>query len=229
MYNKLSEYYDALLKDDEAVSWWIDFFKAHHYGSTILELASGTGEITLKLAEEFIVDATDLSEDMLDKIKQKDTENCIENIYPLNMLELSAKKTYDNIVCFCDSINYILSDEDLEKVIANVYEALNENGVFMFDMHTEDRLEEFEDPFIETGQLLNTDYQWSITSEERYIYHHFVFYEDPIVQEYHTQYVFKLETVLGLLEKYKFSLKIYTDFDQEGVAEGEKLFIVAKK
>lgn len=229
MYNKLSQYYDALLKDDEAAGWWFEFFKQHHYGKSVLELASGTGEITLLLAEQFDVDATDLSEDMLLKIKEKDTQNLIHNIYPLNMLELTNEKTYDNIVCFCDSINYLLSDEELEQVIERAYEALNEGGVFMFDMHTEDRLTEFEDPFIETGKLLDTDYQWTILSEERYIYHHFVFYEQPIVQEYHTQYVFDLKVVLSLLKKYNFAVTVYTDFDQPGVLDGEKIFIVAKK
>lgn len=229
MYHKLAEYYDALLKDDEAVSWWKDFFIKHHYKNTVLELASGTGEITLALAEDFTVDATDLSEEMLEKIKLKDHTQSINDIYQLNMLDLSADKTYDNIICFCDSINYLLSDEDFEVLIEKVSAALNDEGVFMFDMHTEDRLPEFQDPFIETGQLLNTDYQWTITSEDRYIYHHFVFYEDSIVQEYHTQYVFDLDFVKKVLEKYHFSYKIYTDFDQEGVHEGEKLFIVAKK
>ncbi len=229
MYHKLAHYYDALLKDEDAVQWWTDFFKKHHYGNSVLELASGTGEISMAIAQSFQLDATDLSEDMLNEIRLKDTDHLIHDIYKLDMLELSDDKKFDNIICFCDSINYILEESDLQKVFSKVYSALNEEGVFMFDMHTEDRLEEFKEPFMEVGNVLGTDFQWTITSEAPYIYHHFVFYEDSHVQEHHVQRVFTLETVIKHLEDLNFKLKLYTDFDQEGIHEGEKIFIVAQK
>lgn len=229
MYKRLAKYYDALLKDDEAVTWWKDFTDKHQAGSDILELAAGTGEITLKLAKDYKVVASDLSLEMLEQIKLKDIDNSIESIKQLNMLDLTEEAVYSNVVCYCDSINYIDNYSDLQLVFKNVYRALKTNGVFMFDMHTKDRLEEFKEPFIEVGQLHNVDYQWSITTEGEYIYHHFVFYEDDMIQEYHTQMVFDITKVLNMLEKIGFELKVYTDFDKEGLHVGEKIFIVGKK
>ncbi len=229
IYNNLAKYYDALLKDDEAVLMWTNFFDKHHYNETVLELGAGTGEITLELAKTYTVDATDLSNQMLDKIKEKDIDNNLNDIFYLDMNDFNVKEKYDNIICFCDSINYLETDEQLYALFNSVYASLNDNGVFMFDMHTNDRLEEFKEPFIETGQLLGTDYQWSITTDENKIYHHFVFYEDDMLQEYHTQTVFDSSLVLKQLQDIGFNVKVYTDFVNDGITEGEKLFIVGEK
>lgn len=230
IYNSLATYYDALLKDDGASKMWTDFFDKHHFNSSILELGCGTGEITLNLASKYTIDATDLSNEMLERLKDKDVDNQIANIFQLDMNDWKVDKTYDNIICFCDSINYLDNTDELYALFNNVYNSLNENGVFMFDMHTSERLSEFKEPFIEAGQLLGTDYQWSITTEEDKIYHHFVFYEeDGMLQEYHVQTVFEYDGVIKQLEKLGFKVSIYTDFTIEGISEGEKLFIVGEK
>ncbi len=229
MYKRLAKYYDALLKDDEAVSWWTDFTNRHQKGSSILELASGTGEISLKLAENYDLYATDLSQEMLEEIKIKDLDNKIKSIEKLDMLELSELNKYDNVICYCDSINYLDSYDKLEKVISNVYKSLKAGGVFLFDMHTPDRLVEFEEAYIEVGTLHGTDYQWTISKEDDFIYHHFVFYEDEMIQENHIQMVFDYNKVLKILNDTGFSVEVFTDFDTEGISEGEKYFIVANK
>lgn len=100
----------------------------------------------------------------------------------------------------------------------------------MFDMHSQDRLEEFKEMFIEEGYILNVPYQWTIISNENMIHQHFAFYqEDGIIQEQHVQYVFKPQEVIDELKKLNFKIKIYTDFDQEGIKTGEKIFFVGEK
>lgn len=230
MYSKLAKYYDALVKDDHAVDMWISFFKTHKKGNNILELASGTGEITLALAKNFDVDASDVSISMLKEIKKKDKSKLVKNYYQLDMRDFSLDKNYDNIICFCDSINYILDLKRLENMFKNVYAHLNKDGVFMFDMHSLDRLEEFEEEFIEAGQVLKTDYQWIIRKEKDLLLHHFAFYENSgLSQEYHTQKVYIPEKIIKILKDIGFSLKIYTDFVKEGIVKGEKIFIVGRK
>ena len=46
------------------------------------------------------------------------------------MLDLNENEKYDGITCYCDSLNYLQSYRELEKVFENVYKALKENGVF---------------------------------------------------------------------------------------------------
>ena len=41
------------------------------------------------------------------------------------------------ITCLYDSLNYLLTEEDLLKCFQNVHEALEDNGIFIFDMNTE--------------------------------------------------------------------------------------------
>ena len=227
MYNELAKYYDVLVKDDQATKMWVDFFNKHKHGKTVLELASGTGEITLALAKDYIVDASDLSESMLNVIKRKDVDNLVSSYSILDMVDFDTQKSYDNIICFCDSINYVLDLSDLEVMFKKAYTTLNKNGVFMFDMHTLDRLDEFSEDYIETGQILDTDYQWSIVKDEDYILQHFAFYEDDgIKQENHIQRVYNPDTIIKLMEETGFKVQVFTDFNIEGISVGEKIFIV---
>ena len=40
------------------------------------------------------------------------------------------------MVCVCDSLNYLLEEEDLAEVFSLVHNYLDQNGVFIFDMNT---------------------------------------------------------------------------------------------
>lgn len=225
IYESLANYYDALVKDDEATLKWCNFVEKNAKGKKVLELACGSGEISNELLKRgYDILATDISESMLSKLKQK---------YPyiktkqLDMNDFKLDDKFDTIICFCDSINYL---SDYRLMFRNVYDSLVTGGIFMFDMHSEDRLEEFKEMFIEEGYILNVPYQWTIISNENMIHQHFAFYqEDGIIQEQHVQYVFKPQEVIDELKKLNFKIKIYTDFDQEGIKTGEKIFFVGEK
>lgn len=225
IYESLANYYDALVKDDEATLKWCNFVEKNAKGKKVLELACGSGEISNELLKRgYDILATDISESMLSKLKQK---------YPyiktkqLDMNDFKLDDKFDTIICFCDSINYL---SDYRSMFRNVYDSLVTGGIFMFDMHSEDRLEEFKEMFIEEGYILNVPYQWTIISNENMIHQHFAFYqEDGIIQEQHVQYVFKPQEVIDELKKLNFKIKIYTDFDQEGIKTGEKIFFVGEK
>ena len=225
IYESLANYYDALVKDDEATLKWCNFVEKNAKGKKVLELACGSGEISNELLKRgYDILATDISESMLSKLKQK---------YPyiktkqLDMNDFKFDDKFDTIICLCDSINYL---SDYRLMFRNVYDSLVTGGIFMFDMHSQDRLEEFKEMFIEEGYILNVPYQWTIISNENMIHQHFAFYqEDGIIQEQHVQYVFKPQEVIDELKKLNFKIKIYTDFDQEGIKTGEKIFFVGEK
>lgn len=230
MYNTLAKYYDVLVKDDQATEMWVDFFNKHKKGRTILELASGTGEISLALAKDYQLDASDLSNEMLEMIKVKDNEHIINDYLSLDMSNFKVNKTYDNIICFCDSINYLLDINDLEKMFKLVHQHLNNDGVFMFDMHSLDRLDEFSEDYIETGSILDTDFQWTIVKDQDYLLHHFAFYEESgLKQEQHIQRVYDPNIVINTLEKVGFKVSVFTDFNQQGIQAGEKIFLIGEK
>ena len=117
-----------------------------------------------------------------------------------------------------------------KKIVENM-DALKENGMFLFDIHSLDRETEFAEEYIEEGFLDDVAYQWTIRHEDHYLYHSFTFY-DPmgnLEQEQHIQKVHNPLWVKEELEKLGFEVEMFTDFDLEGIQEGEKIFYVAKK
>ena len=98
-------------------------------------------------------------------------------------------------------------------------------------MHTEGRLVEFQDPFIEEGWIDTTAYQWVIESEGNLIIHHFHFYFEDKQEalETHIQHVFTLIDVMDILHEAGFVTEISSDFNEGIDPNAEKYFITATK
>lgn len=230
MYNVLAKFYDDLVKDDDATKAWVDLIQQYTCPSSLLELACGSAEITIALANlGYQIDASDLSEEMLIEAKQKDIEQKI-NFFQMDMCHINLDKTYEVILCLCDSINYLIKDKDVEHMISQVYDRLDINGIFIFDMHSMDRLTEFEEEFYEAGVIDKHEYSWSILSEDNYIYHNFCFYDEQarVKQEQHIQKVYTPSEIEEMLSPY-FTFEVKTDFIHNGITEGEKYFYICRK
>ena len=142
MYEALAAFYDALVKDGEATKRWVDFVNAHHKGKKLLEVACGSGEITLALAAAgYDVSALDLSRNMLRRAQDKAGSEHITWRHG-DMRDLSSWPLFDGILCFCDSLNYLLNKADVHTFFVQAYTHLHASGVLLFDMHSQDRLSE---------------------------------------------------------------------------------------
>lgn len=222
-YEYLSKYYDYLLGDEEAFSLWLNYIEEDDF-KTCLELASGSGVMAKLLKQKgYDVIASDISEEMAEAAKNNfDGEYLI-----LNMINFDIDKKFDLILCICDSLNYLYSEE-LLPMFKNVYEHLNPNGRFIFDMHHPKRIEEFKEEYIEEGQIdKDVFYQWTINSDEddNTINEHFTFYTpDGMIQEHHTQNIFDINEIYEKMLEAKFDTKIIKDF-----VEDEKILVVGKK
>ncbi|MEG0313963.1 MAG: class I SAM-dependent methyltransferase [Erysipelotrichaceae bacterium] len=231
MYQVLAKYYDILTDDQDAMKQWLNFVELHHNGGNILELACGSGTLAKLLADKhYKIEASDISKDMINIARDK-LKGTNVNIYEFNMINIQLDKNYDNIICFCDSINYLETNDDVKRMFKSVYEHLNDQGVFMFDIHSIDRLDEFKDEFFEEGLIGSNSYEWSITTMDDSLYHQFVFYnEDGIpTVENQIQRVYDIKFIEEILVECGFSYKVYTDFDKKGIVAGEKYFYVATK
>ncbi len=230
IYDKLATIYDGLVGDKQANAKYLAFINQHATYESVLELGCGSGEIAIALAkDDKYVEASDLSEAMLKAAVQKAGSDKV-NFYQQDMRDLKQKHVFDLIVCLCDSINY-LNNQDLAGLFIAIYEALKTSGTFIFDMHSLDRLKEFEEEFYEAGIIDNYEYVWSITSEDDYIAQHFIIYDEDANPHYenHLQYVFDPNEVIILLKETGFEVEAYTDFDLNGIQNGEKYFLVCKK
>lgn len=222
-YEYLAKYYDYLLGDEEAFDFWLEYINAKDY-HTVLELASGSGVLAGILKKQGKdVTASDISKEM----KEVATNNFDGEYLILNMIDFDLHKKYDLILCVCDSINY-LYEEELEQMFKSVYKHLNDGGRFIFDMHNPKRLKEFDEEYIEEGQIdENAYYQWTINSDtfDRTVNEHFTFYTpEGMIQEQHTQNVFEPSVVKEKLESVGLEPEVVMDF-----IEDEKILFIGTK
>jgi SAM-dependent methyltransferase len=56
------------------------------------------------------------------------------------MVDFKIDEKFDVILCVFDSINHILDFEDWKKLFMNVRNHLSSNGVFIFDINTQEKL-----------------------------------------------------------------------------------------
>ena len=148
MYRHFAHVYDSFMKIAPYDKWavYIDkVFKNNGvpYGSLVLDLACGTGTMAFLMAQKgYEIIGVDASEDMLSEAAQK-KEIMVKgkDILFLNqdILNLDLYGTVNAAYSTCDALNYILTEEELEKVLFNVALFLETKGVFIFDLKTEAR------------------------------------------------------------------------------------------
>lgn len=139
-YNHFAEIYDDLT---ENVNYKVrsdyisDFFNEYNIpkNATVLDLACGTGSISAELIKKgYHLTGIDLSSEMLsvadNKLKGK------VSLINAKMQDFALTEPVDAVVCLLDSINHLESKEDVAECFKCVYNALNENGLFIFDVNT---------------------------------------------------------------------------------------------
>ncbi len=103
--------------------------KAH-----ILDVCCGTGNVADLLSERgYNMTGLDGSKLMLDYAK--------ENAPAVEFVQADARdfnlgRKFQAITCLFDSINHLLSKDDVLLVFKNIYEHLEENGIFVFDTNS---------------------------------------------------------------------------------------------
>lgn len=104
----------------------------------ILDLGCGTGTLTELLAGAgYDMIGVDNSPDMLELAMEKRDSLGHETLYLLqDMRELELYGTVGTVVSVCDSLNYILSEEELLGVFRLVENYLFPEGIFIFDFNT---------------------------------------------------------------------------------------------
>ena len=145
-YKALAASYDRLTNDVDYESV-VDFYnkiliKEHVRPRTAVDLACGTGSVSMLLAKQGIqVVAVDMAEDMLTVAMEKAMELPNPPLFVCQRLqELKLPRGVDLAVCALDSLDYITDPADCEEAIRRVYKVLNPGGVFIFDVNTPEKL-----------------------------------------------------------------------------------------
>ena len=143
MYTNFARIYDQLMQDVDYSSW------ARHYhallkargvqkGARCVECACGTGSLTIPLRKLGLnMTGVDLSEDMLEIAMDKARKAGV--MIPFicqDMRELSLPRRTDAVLCTCDGVNYLLTEDDLSQFLQSAAAALKPGGALIFDLST---------------------------------------------------------------------------------------------
>ena len=141
-YSGFAKVYD-LFMDNIPYEEWTDYVKELFAeegvkDGILLDLGCGTGSVTELLSKSgFDMIGIDNSEEMLEIAMEKRAESGLDILYLLqDMREFELYGTVKGVVSICDSMNYILDDEDLLDVFKLVHNYLDNEGIFIFDMKT---------------------------------------------------------------------------------------------
>jgi len=107
-------------------------------GRRLLELACGTGTVAVAMAGDgWGVYGVDASEAMLFEARRKAEEAGVAIAFSRqDMRTFSLPERVDLATCLYDSMNYMLTSEDLVAAFRRVYQVLEPGGLFLFDMNT---------------------------------------------------------------------------------------------
>ena len=152
-YRTFASVYD-LFMDNVPYDDWCDLYSniLKEHGITdgiLLDLGCGTGAMTRRFAKKgYDMIGVDASAEMLDMAREADsdeksstsgnTEAEEKSILYLqqDMRAFELYGTVAAVVSVCDSMNYILEEEDLLQVFKLVNNYLDPGGLFVFDMTT---------------------------------------------------------------------------------------------
>ncbi|MFF2456678.1 class I SAM-dependent DNA methyltransferase [Peribacillus simplex] len=245
-YERFAYVYDELMKDAPYEKWlMILTAKLEQYGiggRKVLDLACGTGEMTVELAQHgFEVTGVDLSDEMLLVANEKAVKLGLSiPLFQQNMAELEGLGQFDCVTIFCDSLNYLRNEEDIAKTFSRVHEHLKDGGLFLFDVHSIYKMEEIfrDNTFAVNGEEVS--YIWDcFPGEEPYSVEHdlsFFVRDDESglydrFDELHYQRTYPVEQYKKWLEQAGFTVsEILADLEEAPlVAETERILFVASK
>lgn len=141
-YSTFATVYDQFM-DNVPYKEWTDYVTGilRDYGiedGLVLDLGCGSGTVTELLADKgYDMIGVDVSEDMLSIANEKRIRSGHDILYLCqDMREFELYGTVRAIVSLCDCLNYILEEQDLFKVFKLVWNYLDYDGIFVFDMNT---------------------------------------------------------------------------------------------
>ncbi len=208
--------------------------------NTILDLGCGTGTLTELLAREgYDMIGVDNAEEMLRIAMEKRERSGLDILYLLqDMRELELYGTVGAVVSVCDSLNYLLDEEDIVQTFDRVNNYLYPQGIFIFDFNTvykyqtvigdatiaenrEDCSFIWENYYHEDEEI--NEYDLTVFVAENQLFRRF--------QEVHYQRGYRLSQMKALLERAGLEFLEAMDADTHGEVrqESERIYVVARK
>jgi ubiquinone/menaquinone biosynthesis C-methylase UbiE len=245
-YARFAYLYDDLMKDVPYQDWvhFLDVQMTRYgvSGMKILDLACGTGELSVRLAAEgYEVTGVDLSLDMLAVAQEKAAEKGLPLfLIEQDMSQLEGLEQYDVVGIFCDSLNYLQTEEEVLSTFAGVWSHTKKGGLFLFDVHSLFKMNELftDQTYAYNGDKISYIWQCFAGNHPYSVEHELTFFElEPAnglyrrYDELHFQRTFPIAQYEEWLRMTGFEiLAVTADFqDQDPNETSERIFFTARK
>ncbi len=237
-------HYDAAFSRNEDISFYMD--RVREYGEPALELACGTGRLTIPLAREGMdITGLDISDSMLDVAREKAVSRGLKvEFVKGDMREFSLDRRFNTIMIPASSIQHLIDIREYEKLLANVRRHLTDTGRFIFqifnpeldilsrDPEREYLVSEYEDPYGGGKVCLTEKTRYDSSTQVLHLrwYHHL---EDELIKEsgWRLRMIFPREMDM-LLEYNGFRVEHkYGDFECSDFSDDSKtqIYVCMKK
>ena len=230
--------YDTFM-DNIPYEEWEKYLKSllYEYGvreGLVLELGCGTGNMTEILAQSgYDMIGVDNAEEMLEIAIEKRMKSGLDILYlQQDMREFELYGTVKAIVSVCDSVNYILEEEELEEVFRLVNNYLDPGGVFIFDFNTVYKYREilgeecsfiWDNYYYEEERINEYELSLFIREGDSELYRKY--------QETHFQKAYDLETMKRLITQSGLEyITAYDAFTKEAPTRvSERIYVIARE
>ena len=242
-YEFLAGSYDELTAD-VGYDRWADYVEKHFARlgrpvKTVLDLACGTGSLTLEFARRgYGVVGVDQSPEMLALAEEKCREGgCPARFFCQGMQSLRLPEPVDACVCCLDSVNYVLDPKLLARAFRRVYEALAPGGLFLFDADTPEKLEAMDGQvFLDETEDTYCVWRGEYSARRRVCtFGMDIFRLDGALwrrgEEVHEEYAYTMDELEGYLAAAGFTkIKRYGELKLRAPVSGEqRVFFAARK
>lgn len=134
-YDNLTENVDYSAKADYLCAI---FQKFNHSTGYVLDLACGTGTLTMLLKKRGLdIYGADASFEMLAEAQQKASDEQLDILFICQKMQyLDLYGTINTCICTLDSINHLKGKEQVQKTFDRISMFMEKDGLFVFDVNT---------------------------------------------------------------------------------------------
>ena len=260
VYTDFADVYDIFM-DDTPYQEWADFLAQliEKYGiskpvrdkeqgildserNLVLDLGCGTGTLTELLYQKgYDMIGVDLSQEMLNIALEKKEKSGSEILYLCqDMRELDLFSTVGTVISVCDSVNYLLENDEVEETFGLVNNYLYPGGIFLFDFNTVYKYEQvigdttiaenrddcsfiWENYYHEEDRVNEYDLTIFVKEKKEELFRRFT--------ETHFQRGYTLEEMKGFVERagMEFVLALDADTHKAPIETSERIYVIARE
>ena len=241
-YTSFAKVYDLFMDNvpyEEWCEYLVSLFNENGIeNGLVLDLGCGTGKLTRLMEKKgYDMIGLDNSFEMLDIAREQVSKNILYLMQDMREFELYG--TVRAIYSACDSLNYILEEEELLEVFKLVNNYLDPSGLFVFDINSSFKYRELlgENTFAETREEGSFIWENYFDEEEGINEYDLTLYIEEAdgrfsrFQEVHYQKCYELSVIKKLIEESGLEfVASYDAYTQNPVTEkSEKITIIARE